>query len=280
MTRGQEILKKKKKNNQNDDMLFNAYNISSSEHFDAVIIAPVWTPFKIGFPIEGITVCKSTINVQSNNPDKIPMMKKSKESYIIDWNGLRLGWLITGTCAGNVIDSTLFLSDTATDRLIFLGSAGGLTPDVSVGEVTTPSCCVDCVGATQYFADFNRFTVFDSIIEANNPNYVKQITKLADQQGISLSSRKVFCTDSILGEYLHMDRIQGVGAEIIEMETSAFYCAAKLMEKSAVAFLVVSDNSSIGKSFSAPYKKDFEHYNQIIRSVIPKLLQIACEIPL
>ena len=144
MTRAQEILRIATKCNQADDMLFNAYAISSDETFDAVVVAPTWTPMRVnGFTNARITDCKALAMEKAKHypqSSRQPLMKKKSESYILEWQGLRIAWLKTGTCAGNVLDSVLFLSNLHTDRLIFVGAAGGVIPDVALSEVLTPSC--------------------------------------------------------------------------------------------------------------------------------------------
>lgn len=282
MTRAQEILQIAMKYNQTDDMLYNAYAISSDEAFDAVVIAPTWTPMRInGFTNAQIIDCKVLAAEKAKQNSQIsnrqPLMKKKSESYIVELEGLRIAWLKTGTCAGNVMDSMLFLSNLKTDRLIFVGAAGGVIPDVALSEVLTPSVCYDYLGATRYLQERLDGDGFGSKVYPGNQYYISQILKIAQQQGISMASHPVFCTDTIMGEYIHMEKIQKTGASIVEMETAAFYRVASLMEKAAVAFLVVSDNSSIGGSLSAPKTADQLCYNQTIADKIPTLIRIACQ---
>lgn len=282
MTRAQEILRIAMKCNQTDDMLFNAYAISSDEMFDAVVIAPTWTPMRVnGFSNAQITDCKALAaekaKQNSQASTRQPLMKKKSESYIIEWENLRIAWLKTGTCAGNVMDSVLFLSNSKTDRVIFVGAAGGVIPDVALSEVLIPSVCYDYLGATRYLQERLDGSDFGSEVHPGNPYFISRIFKIAQQQGIDLVSRPVFCTDTIMGEYIHIEEIRQTGASIVEMETAAFYRVATLMEKAAVAFLVVSDNSSTGGSLSAPKTEEHLHYNQTIADKIPTLIRIACQ---
>lgn len=281
MTRAQEILRIATKCNQADDMLFNAYAISSDETFDAVVVAPTWTPMRVnGFTNARITDCKALAMEKAKHypqSSRQPLMKKKSESYILEWQGLRIAWLKTGTCAGNVLDSVLFLSNLHTDRLIFVGAAGGVIPDVALSEVLTPSVCHDYLGATLYLQEHLDGSNFGSVVSPGNQRYVSQILEAAQHQGIDLMLRPVFCTDTIVGEYLHMEQIRQTGAAVVEMETAAFYYAASLMETAAIAFLVVSDNSSIGGSLSAPKTEDHLRYNQTIADSIPALIRIACQ---
>lgn len=283
MTRAQEILRIAMKCNQTEDMLFNAYAISSDETFDAVVIAPTWTPMRVnGFSNAQITDCKALAAEKAKHNSKAsnrqPLMKKKSESYIIEWENLRIAWLKTGTCAGNVMDSVLFLSNLKTDRVIFVGAAGGVIPDVALSEVLTPSLCYDYLGATRYLQERLDGSDFGSEVYPGNPYFISRIFEIAQQQGIDLISRPVFCTDTIMGEYIHIEEIRQTGASIVEMETAAFYRVATLMEKAAIAFLVVSDNSSTGGSLSVPKTEEHLHYNQTIADKIPTLIRIACQV--
>lgn len=283
MTRAQEILRIATKYNQTDDMLFNAYAISSDETFDAVVIAPSWTPMRVnGFSNAQITDCKTLAaekaKQNSQASTRQPLMKKKSESFIIEWENLHIAWLKTGTCAGNVMDSVLFLSNSKTDRVIFVGAAGGVMPDVALSEVLTPSVCYDYLGATRYLQERLDWSDFGSEVHPSNPYFISRIFEIAQQQGIDLVSRPVFCTDTIMGEYIHIDEIRQTGASIVEMETAAFYRVATLMEKAAVAFLVVSDNSSTGGSLSVPETEEHLRYNQTIADKIPTLIRIACQV--
>lgn len=279
MTRAQEILRIATEYNQAEDMLLNAYAISSDDVFDAVVVAPTWTPMRVnGFSGARIINCKAVAAEKAAMDRKRqPLMKKKSESYILEWENLRIAWLKTGTCAGNVMDTVLFLSNLKTDRLIFVGAAGGLRPDVALSEVVTPSVCHDYLGATRYLQDKLDGSGFGSMVLPKNPCFISNILDIAQQQSIELQSHPVFSTDTIIGEYIHMEAIRQTGASVIEMETAAFYRAAALTEKAAVALLVISDNSSIGGSLSAPKTEDHDLYNRTIADKIPKLIRIACQ---
>lgn len=77
-------------------------------------------------------------------------------------------------------------------------------------------------------------------------DYVEQIVELAGKNHYSVKKASVFCTDSVVMEYTHLDEIRSFDTDLIEMETSVFYAVGKLMNVPAIALLVVSDNSSTG----------------------------------
>ena len=87
---------------------------------------------------------------------------------------------------------------------------------------------------------------------------------------------KVYCTDSTVGEYIHLPEIRATGAQLIEMETSTFFRLADLMEVPAVALLAVSDNSATGDPLLGANRDRHEAYCRTRSTVIPDLIvQIA-----
>ena len=75
-----------------------------------------------------------------------------------------------------------------------------------------------------------------------------------------------------------MDFIKSFDVSLIEMETSSLYLMADLMEKPAVALLVVSDNSATGESLVLRTPEQKAVYNNSRLEVIPKiLLKIVCQ---
>ena len=79
---------------------------------------------------------------------------------------------------------------------------------------------------------------------------------------------------SIAGEYYHLDFIKSFDTDLIEMETGSFYRLAAMMEKPAVAILVVSDNSATGAPLLGRPEVQQDAYNTSRRILLAKLLEI------
>lgn len=97
--------------------------------------------------------------------------------------------------------------------------------------------------------------------------YTVQIIELAKNHNYTIKEASVFCTDSIIMEYTHLDEIKSFDTDLIEMETSFFYAIAKLMDVPAIALLVVSDNSSTGVPLlgrSEEMQKEYEYSRSVI----------------
>jgi purine-nucleoside phosphorylase len=119
--------------------------------------------------------------------------------------------------------------------------------------------------------DITQYKPFGKVFP-NDPDYVKKIMKLVAETGYEIRQEPVFCTDTVLCEYAHMDFIKSFGVTLIEMETSSFYLMADLLEKPAIALLVVSDNSATGESLVTRTKEQVEINNASRFKAIPEIL--------
>jgi purine-nucleoside phosphorylase len=102
--------------------------------------------------------------------------------------------------------------------------------------------------------------------------YTRHIAEMAEKAGFPLKSAKVFCTDSISLEYMHLDEIKATGAELIEMETGTFYTMAELFDVPSIALLAVSDNSATGVPLLGRGEKLAQKYINTRSNIIPDMI--------
>ncbi len=182
----------------------------------------------------------------------------------------RIAWIQCASGACNLIDHLSMCACLDFDQLVFVGAAGGLKADFPVGTICTPSACIAGSMAEAYLLeDMKKWTPFQEV-KPHDAAYVDEICSLAD---FPIQKFRVFCTDSIVCEYDHLDFIRSFDADLIEMETSAFYRLAYLMEKPAIALLVVSDNSASGEPFLGRGTEQKNAYNYGRKVLIPRLLE-------
>ena len=82
-----------------------------------------------------------------------------------------------------------------------------------------------------------------------------------------------YSVDSIMCQFMYIDKIKEKGAKVIEMETAACFKAAKIMNKKISALFCVSDNTVLKKSLlSGRTDKEQEYRHNIRYEVIPKIL--------
>ena len=85
---------------------------------------------------------------------------------------------------------------------------------------------------------------------------------------------RTFCTDTLFAEFAHIDTIIRTGCNTLDMETAAAFRAAKLMNKSIVALLSVTDNIVARKSLINETAKNDDGYRLFVRrEVFPKIIR-------
>ena len=200
--------------------------------YDALVVAPGWKPDKT------ILDPSFTVTLLSQHA--------YFSGYLVEKDGVRIAWAQTASGACNVLDHISICAELQFKKLIFAGAAGGLREDFPVGTVCTPEVCFQGSYAGVYLQDrLGPFTPFAPVYPPDWA-YVGQVIELGRRLGYPIQQGKVFCTDSIAFEYIHLDEIRAAGAELIEMETALFYQLADLFEVPAVALLAVSDNAATG----------------------------------
>lgn len=236
------------------------FGFSPKEHFDGLIIAPGWKPRILddaGFGAEQRSERWYT------------------SSYVLTHDAypdIRIAWVQCAAGSANLIDAMIPCLAMNFDRTFFIGAAGGLTEDVKIGDLYTPSECVNPdIGAAAYLHKrlFPNSKMPTPVIEQDSERIEDVKTYAKD-----IKVEKVFCTDSIALEYVHLDEIRKTGAKLIEMETGAFLRIARMSEKPAYILLVVSDNSSAGKGVMTG--EDREKYLFCRGTMVPDVILRMC----
>lgn len=264
MTKAQKIVQEAKKYNHSTDLLKDVYGIDSKTKYDAVVLAPSWTAKKI----------------YKNDEVKETLLVKHStfSSYEVEVNGKKLAWIQTGMGAGNMVDTALCLADSVVEKVIFVGAVGAIQSEILIGELATPAVSLSYGGAVGYLQDKLADGCAVKKIVPENMAFVDKVLEAADQQGVAIKKRKVFCTDSIVCEYVHLPEIKETGAELIEMETAGFYECINAMEKKGIALLCVSDNSAADIALVMRDEEFTKRYKTAREVNIPRLIDIICEL--
>lgn len=199
--------------------------------YDALVITPIYGPNEI-------------IKGDSFQVTKLPSGGHC-QGYFVEKDNIKLAWIKTAVGACNMLDYLLICGELQFKKLIFTGAVGALNEKFDLGDICTPGYSIAGTLANTYLKDSLRdYVPFERAYP--DKSYVAQVVELVRNNGYSIKEGGVFCTDSIMMEYTHLDEIKALGADLIEMETATFYEVAKMMEIPAVALLVVSDNSATG----------------------------------
>lgn len=251
-----EVIKKAEDANLIDDILYKVYNIHKETYYDMAIIAPSWKPEKV-----------------FNDDDNIILLKNNshESSYEIYSNDLKIAYIQCGPGASSLTDAMLCLTNANIKNIFFIGAVGSLSNDYPIATIVTPKECISFDGVTPFFKTVIEKKMYGSSVYPHNVEYIDKIISIAKQNDINIQKEKVFCTDSILLEYSHMDEILATGSKLIEMETAAFYTCLKSMNKNGMALLVVSDNSQDKKSLISKTMEDKDKYNYVRHNVLRQL---------
>ncbi len=238
--------------------VYNEFGLSSDKHYDLLVVAPGWTPAKVLKDFDAEVTQTASHSYISG--------------YEVKGNGFLMAWIQTSPGACSLIDELALCAALDFDKLIFAGAVGSLKEDTGMGALCTPSFSISGNLANGYLMeDITKYKPFEKVYP-NDPKFVSDIVKLIEDMGHEISQLPVFCTDTVLCEYAHMDFIKSFGVSLIEMETSSFYLMADLLEKPAIALLVVSDNSATGESLVLRTAEQKEVYNATRFKVIPEIL--------
>lgn len=253
------MLEKDKQYNQGDPAA-EVFGFDRSKHYDVLVAAPGWKPTKL-WPPEFGTVTVTAVHSYMSG-------------YEVEFGEKRIAWMQTSSGASSIIDTISLCAELDFDKLVFVGAVGGLKPGFQLGEVCTPTRCVEGTMAPAYLQEDPRsFRPFSTVTPAD-PDFIDAVLSRAD---VPIRRASVFCTDSIFGEYYHLDFIKSFDMDLIEMETSTFYRMAAMLEKPAIALLVVSDNSANGEPLLGRSEDQQQRYNEGRNVHIPKLLKQICE---
>ena len=241
-----------------EHMAVQAFGLSEDIVYDALVVAPSFTPYKLGIDAN----CKVTT------------LKEGAyiAGYLVEKDGLNIAWIKIGSSAGNAIDHMALCAELSIKKLIFIGAVGGLKPEFELGDVCTPSYSVSGSYADTYLMkdSIKENMLFTKVFP--DMDYVDSVIDIGKDKGYEIKKGSVFCTPSIAMEYSHLDEIKSFDTDLIEMETSSFYLMTDLFEVPGVAILVVSDNSASGAALVGRTEEQQKKYDFGRMVVLPDMI--------
>lgn len=243
--------------NPTDDMLKAVYGLDSKLPYDAIIVAPSWTPEK----------------VFKNYDPSITCFKPGHYycGYEVNVAGKKLGYLRTASRSGNVIDACMLLGGALCDNILFIGAAGALVENIELGDIVTPRCAIAGDGGSLYLYDTLSTANFQKKLVPSEDSLTR-LRNAASKLQIKVSERTLYCVDSIFCEYHHLADILSLGSEIIDNETAAFIRCMELIRKNYGILLSVSDNSACGHPLVGRREAPDQRFNQAREIQIPALI--------
>ncbi len=244
-----------------ENMAYLTFGLTADITYDALVVTPSYTPFKLELDTcSKVTTLKETTGIAS---------------YIIEKDKMKIAWVTVGTSARNLIDYLSLCAELSFKKMIFVGSAGALNDKFELGDICTPTYCIAGVYANTYLKNsLSDFIPFEKVVP--DKNFIDQVI---NNVKFDIKKAAVFCTDSLVLEYCHLDEIKEFGTDLIEMETSSFYLISDLFEIPSIALLVVSDNSAtgvplVGRS-EAQEKKYYDCRTTILSQLILEISNLS-----
>lgn len=198
--------------------------------------------------------------------------------YEVTYRNQPVSLVCSGIGAPQAGDVVLALGCTPCRYLIFTGSCGGLTRDLTIGDLLTISESIGGDGYSSYLAEGglspNAFLKpAEPDAELNN-TLEEHAASLTGEGNVPLHKGRVFSSDTIVAQFAHLEEMADkYECSSIEMETSAVFNSADLVEIRAAALLIISDVITVGKSlFSGRTKEDMERYKDIKKTVLGKII--------
>ena len=241
-----------------ENMAFQAFGLSEDITYDALVIAPSFSPYKLKMErFCTVTTLKEGAYIAG---------------YLVEKDNKKIAWIKIGSSAGNLIDHLALCAELTFKRMIFIGAVGALKEHFELGDVCTPSYSLSGSYADSYLKkDSIRETMLFSKTEPDM-KYVHEVIAVGKDKGYDIKKASVFCTPSIAMEYVHLDEIKAFDTDLIEMETSSFYLMTELFEIPGIALLVVSDNSASGAPLVGRSDKQQEKYDYGRNVVLPDMI--------
>ena len=152
-----------------------------------------------------------------------------------------------------MLDQVLSLGTTKCKNILFIGSVGALDENINLGDIVIPEYSICGEGASRYLND----NLKDEFGKKEYPSkeFTERLLNIVNKQNnIKYHYVPNYTVDTIFTEYIHIDKIIGMGAKTIEMETSALFKASKLLNMNVTALFLVSDNTIINKLYEEAEK--------------------------
>lgn len=172
-----------------------------------------------------------------------------------------------------IMDEVLSLGCSNCKNILFIGSVGSLNKNINIGDIVVPKYSITGDGATRYLNNDLR----DEFGKKQYPD--KELTDklilLLENESSTFKYHYVpnFSVDTIFGQFYHLDKIKSLGAETIEMETSAFFKASNIANLKATALFVVSDNVIVNKSlYSGRNEQEKKYRHDVRHNIVPKII--------
>ena len=198
--------------------------------------------------------------------------QKSRIVYNMSNGKMKFSFIeLKGIGSPVTMEYVLGLGVTKCKNLIFIGSAGSIDKDIEIGDIVIPKYSICGDGASRYL---NK-NLEDEFGKKEYPTekYVNNLLKFLDNKKIEYHYVPNFSTDTVFGEFYHIDKFIDMGCKTIEMETANLFKCGSILDINVVAIFAISDNIVKKKSLYSGRDEEEKNKKKKTKHVtIPKII--------
>ncbi|MFC1815368.1 nucleoside phosphorylase [Thermodesulfobacteriota bacterium] len=156
-----------------------------------------------------------------------------------------------------------------TQKIIFFGWCGAVSPKVKIGDIIVPAAAMVDEGTSRHYA------ANENLMSGPSQDLLQKIKTTLQDQGLCFHEGLVWSTDAIYRETREkVEHLQGKDVLAVEMEMSAIFSVGRYRQVDVGGILVVSDEVSSFKWRPGFKNSDFKQGRQHAANVICRLLKI------
>ncbi len=171
-------------------------------------------------------------------------------TYKIEKDGARFTFVAFQVGACNVTEVICALAYSRCEKVLFTGTVGALREDLEIGDLLLPRCSMCGDGAVRYFTVGSAADNKETFGKKFYPDAGLQgkVAEFLEKNGYRFGYADVFSIDTIVSQFFHIEEFLSYGADVLEMETAAAFCASDIFGLKTAALFHVSDSTARKKS--------------------------------
>ena len=177
-----------------------------------------------------------------------------------------------------MMEYVLPLGLTKCKNLVFVGAVGALDENIKIGDIVIPEYSICGDGASRYL---NK-NLEDEFGKKEYPygTLTNDLMKMLDEKNIKYHYVPNYSTDTMIGEFYHINKFIDMGCKTIEMETACLFKCCNTISLNVTAIFDVSDNIVVKKSLysgRSDEERNMKHYTKhnVVTNIVKDLFNMV-----
>lgn len=225
-----------------------------------VVFAPCWSPQSVGIS-DAQQISSGAHQIWDCRLDNIPFT-----------------YIVAGVGAGNCSDVVMSLKGSNCRKMLFLGSAGSITPHAAVGDLAVPDRVACGDGLCRYLsADLwqDRFGELCFPTKDLQQQVLHAAVSVIDHHpelGIRCHTGKSASVETVYSQFQHLDIFREMQCAFLDMESAAFLKSAEVAKIEATLVFCISDNALLQQSLVTVPEALTRFRKDVRRILMPKII--------